>query len=91
MEDGSRPATRQDVIDSESRLRGEMGQLRDELIEAVRDSETRLLNALYTLGESNQKRLTETERDAAGLKDRLATLESRLMAVEKRLNMPPAA
>jgi len=35
--------------------------------------------------------MTETERETAALKDRLATVESRLMEVEKRLNMPPAA
>ena len=55
----------------------------------IRDSETRLLQAFYSFAETNQKRLTEVEREAAAVKERLALIEGRLTDVEKRLNMPP--
>ncbi len=84
MTDGSRPATRQDVI-------GAGHSLRDELIEAIRDSETRLLKAFYTIAESNQARLEQVEANTNAVIARLATLESRITDIEERLNMPPAA
>jgi hypothetical protein len=46
---------------------------------------------MYRLGEAGQQRLTAAERDAAALKDRMATLEERLLQVEKRLDTPPRA
>lgn len=85
MDNGHEPATKQDV----GQLRSEFQHGFDELKETLRDSETKLLQAFYTFAESNQKRLSEVERENAGLKDRLATFESRLTEVEKRLNMPP--
>jgi len=80
MDNGSQPATKQDLAD-----------LRDELVETIRDSETRLLNAFYTFAQSNQQRLTQTEGNATAVISRLATLESRVTQLEKRLNLPPAA
>ncbi len=65
--------------------------LRDELIEVVRDAETKLLKAFYTFAESNQTRLGQVEANTNAVIARLATLESRITEVEKRLNMPPAA
>ena len=72
-------------------LQRQLEAQKDELVEAIRDSQTEVLRAFYSVAESNQKRLAANERDTAGLTDRLALLESRLLAVEKRLNMPPAA
>jgi hypothetical protein len=80
MENGHEPATKADLAALEARL-----------IEAIRDNQTEVLKAFHTFAESNQMRLTQAERGAAALKDRLATLESRITTVEKRLNMPAAA
>ena len=85
MDDPNAPATKADV----QNLRSEIQALRDELVEVFRDGETRLLKVFYSFAESNQKRLAEIETDASAVKSRLATLENRLLAVEKRLNMPP--
>jgi hypothetical protein len=79
------------IGDLEERLTGKMGDLEDRLTESWRDMQTELLKAFYSFAETNQKRVTDTERDAAAIKERLAVMELRLIAVEKRLNMPPAA
>jgi hypothetical protein len=87
MDNGSEPATKQDI----SQLHSEMQHMYDDLVERIDDTQTKMLQAFYTFAESNQKRLTENERDTSGVKDRLAILESRVTEIEKRLNLPPAA
>jgi division protein CdvB (Snf7/Vps24/ESCRT-III family) len=84
MDNGHEAATKQDVVDA-------VKASEERVVETMRDIQTEMLKAFYSFAETNQKRLTEAEREAAALKDRLATVESRLMEVEKRLNMPPAA
>jgi hypothetical protein len=56
MDDTSRnaPATKGDVQDA-------IKTAKDELIEAIRDSETKLLSAFYGYAKSNDKRVLETE------------------------------
>ena len=72
-------------------LRTEMTVMRDELVEAIRDAETRLLKAFYDFAESNQKRMTANETLTAHVVDRLGSIERRVTDIEKRLNMPPAS
>lgn len=72
-------------------LRSEMNHMYNDLVERMADRETRLLNAFYGFIESNQKRLNEIESNEAALRSRIGTIESRLIEVEKRLNIPPAA
>ena len=101
MDNGSAPATKQDIQQLRSemeQLRSEMEQLRSEmghqyndLVERMADGETRLLNAFYGFAQSNNKRISEVEDNETALRSRMATLENRLMEVEKRLNMPPAS
>jgi hypothetical protein len=55
------------------------------------DGETRLLKAFYDFAQTDQKRLTVVEDNENAFRSRLATLEDRVLNVEKRLNMPPAA
>jgi hypothetical protein len=78
---------------AEQRLEGKLDaaeqRILDKVATMIRDAETRLLEAFYTFAESNQKRLGESEREVAGLKERLGILEARMTGVEKRLNMPP--
>ncbi len=78
MDNGKDPATKADL-----------NLLREELLEAIHDTETRLLRAFYNFAETNQKRLAEVERTELVIVDRLATMERRLTEVEKRLNLPP--
>jgi hypothetical protein len=86
MENGSPSATKQDI----EQLRSEMKHQYSDLVERITDSETRLLRAFYIFAEGNSKRLVQVEGNEAALRSRLATIEDRLMQVEKRLNMPPA-
>jgi len=83
MENGNQPATRQEV---------EMAvtAAKDELLEAMCGIETKLLQAFYGYAKSNDGRVLEVEANEAVLRTRVATLESRLMDIERRLNMPPA-
>jgi hypothetical protein len=87
MENGNAPATKQDI----EQLRSEMSHSHDDLIERLTDGETRLLKAFYNFAQSNSKRMTEIEGNEAALRSRLATIEDRLMEVEKRLNIPPSS
>ena len=87
MDNGSAPATKQDI----QQLRSEMGHQYNDLVERMADGETRLLNAFYGFAQSNNKRISEVEDNETALRSRMATLENRLMEVEKRLNMPPAS
>jgi hypothetical protein len=74
MDDRNAPATKGDIAD---------------IMEALRDVETKLLNAFSGYAKSNDKRVLETEGNEGVLRSRVATLETRLTDVEHRLNMPP--
>jgi hypothetical protein len=98
MEDQNAPATKGDLEQVRSDLRSEMSQLRSEMshgyndiLERIADSETRLLKAFYAFAESNDKRMNQQDANIAVFLSRMATFESRLLAVEKRLDLPPAA
>lgn len=105
MEDRNAPATKGDLADVRTELKAEIAEVRTEIalqrseathqyhdvVERISDSETRLLKAFYDFAQSNQKRVTELEGNEAAIRSRLATIEDRLLNVEKRLNMPPAA
>ena len=95
MDDLNAPATKGDVQGAVQgaveQLRSEMHHQYDDLKKTIRDSETKLLQAFYSFAESNQQRLALVEGNTNAVIVRLATLETRLLEVEKRLNMPPAA
>jgi hypothetical protein len=76
----STPATKGDLLD-----------LRDELLEAIHDGQTALLKAFYGFGETVRNRFQEQDQTEISLKRRMGTLEDRILEIEKRLNMPPAA
>jgi uncharacterized protein involved in exopolysaccharide biosynthesis len=78
MNDRTAPATKGDIVDAE-----------EQIVEILRDVETKLLNAFYGYAKSNDKRVLETEGNEAVLRSRLATLETRVTKIEGRLNMPP--
>jgi len=90
-DDRDAPATKGDLQDAVTQLRSEINHQYDDLKEAIRDSETRLLQAFYGFAEANQKRLAQYDAATALLMNRVSTVEERLLEVEKRLNMPPAA
>jgi hypothetical protein len=95
MDDLNAPATKGDLQEAVQgaveQLRSEMNHQYDDLKETLRDSETKLLKAFYSFAESNHQRLAQVEGTTNGVIARLVTLETRILEVEKRLNMPPAA
>ena len=76
-------------------LRTEVGAsiqaARAEMLEAIHDAETRLLKAFYGFAETTQKALVQNIKQHGMLEERVATVESRVLEIERRLNMPPAA
>ena len=91
MDDSNAAATKADLRELAEQLRSEFQHGFDDFKEAFRDSQTELLKAFYSFAEGNNKRMTELEGNEAAIRSRLATLEDRLLEVERRLNMPPAA
>lgn len=82
-DDRKTPATRGDVDDA-------VRKAKDEIIEAVREVETKLLNAFYGYAKTNDKRVLETEANETLLRSRVATLETRVLDLEEKRNTPPA-
>ena len=58
------------------------------LEENYRDTQTELLKAMYTMGETIQSRVNAQEAVISSLQQRQALMEARLLEVEKRLNLP---
>jgi hypothetical protein len=69
---------------SEQRVLGRMAEMNREL-------ETRMLQAFYSFAETNDRRHVQGEAATAVAVMRLSTLESRILALEKRLDLPPAS
>jgi hypothetical protein len=88
-------ALKTDLVALESRFEGRMDALeqriREDVREAIHDSETRLLQAFYGFAETNNRRLIQIEAGDAILVGRVVTLEGRVLEIEKRLNLPPAS
>jgi hypothetical protein len=94
--DRNAPATKGDIAYLETRLDQRIEMLRTEvqhgyndLRESIRDSQTELLKAFYSFGQSNSKRFAELEGNEAAIRSRLGTIEDRLMELERRVNTPP--
>jgi hypothetical protein len=86
--DRSAPATKGDVTDVEDRLRADMKVREDRLIEVLRDNETKLSKAFCSFAQSNQTRMAEIETETSAIKGRLATVEQRLLLLERKVNFP---
>lgn len=84
-------ALREELKADNAVLRDEMRGFRDELVELIHDTETKLLKAFYGFAESTQQRLSEGERATGSLNERLATLDRRITDLEKRVNFPHAS
>jgi hypothetical protein len=61
------------------------------LEEGYRDTQTEVLKAVYSMGERLQMRAATQDVIINGIQQRQASLEARLLEIEKRLHLPPAA
>ena len=80
-----------DIQSLRSEFKADIEAVVERLLEAVHDAETRVLNAFYGFAQTNQKRMTLLEATDTNMISRLGTVESRVLEIEKRLNIPPAA
>jgi hypothetical protein len=71
--------------------RADLKEVRDELVQVIHGSETRLLKAFYGFAEATQKRMDNLENGQGGLTGIIATLDRRVTEIEKRLNSPNAS
>ncbi|HSP68793.1 MAG TPA: hypothetical protein VLN48_13775 [Bryobacteraceae bacterium] len=76
---------------SEGRMDVLEQRLIDKFADALRDTETKILQAFYGFAETNNRRLVQGEAATAMVVSRLTTIESRVLEIEKRLNIPPTA
>ncbi len=104
MDNGRQPATKQDLANLKKELqqgtkqdlaklqqatKQDLAKVKEELAEAIHDAETRLLKAFYAYAEAAQKHFAGLDHADSSLRDRLGSLETRMIEIEKRLNMPP--
>ena len=82
------PATKGDLKEFGEALRNEF---RNDLHNAIHESETRLLSAFYSFARTSATRIEAVEDSDTATRRRLGTLEVRLLEVERRLNIPPAS
>ena len=66
-------------------------ELRDKLVEAIHDAETKLLKAFYDYAESNRLRIITIETATTTLSKRVEIVEGKLLAIEKKLDLPNAS
>ena len=83
-DDRNAPASKADLAGLETRIT-------ETLTEVVRDGQTGILKAFSGFTETVQTPFKAQDDTEAGLKKRLTVLEERILEVERRLNMPPAA
>jgi len=67
-------------------LRSEIGHRHDEVIERMRENETRLLQAIYSFREANHRCLAVSTRSASSFPERLASLEDRIVQIARGIN-----
>jgi hypothetical protein len=68
-----------------------MDEMAASLEESYRDTQTEVLKAVYSMGERLQLRAGTQDAIINGIQQRQASVESRLLEIEKRLSLPPAA
>jgi len=61
----------------------------DDLKETLRNFQTEILKAFYGYTQTTDVKLRENEASDIAIRQRLSVVESRLLDVERRLNMPP--
>lgn len=79
------------IHDLRVEMKADLGALEERVMESMREVETNLLKAFYGWAQSTDKRLNLSEATDANYASRLGAVETRLLEVEKRLRIPPAA
>jgi hypothetical protein len=78
---------RHEIRELEARLDNRFQAFEDRVEGLFKRLEAQLVATVYRLGDAAQLRLTEAEREAAAVKERLSTMERRLMEIERLVDM----
>jgi len=90
MENGNDlPATKRDFEEFKVEVNIPFEAFEQRIGQILHDTEARVLQAFCGFAGATNKRLDQTDWNLAICTDRLETIESRLLEVEKRLNIPP--
>jgi len=81
---------RAEAKENTAQLRSEISHGYNDIVERIHDAQTELLKAFYGYAQGNNKRVAELEGNEGAFRSRLATIEDRILEVERRLNIPPA-
>ena len=68
-----------------------MDEMAATLEKGYRDTQTEVLKAIYSMGVRLETRAGAQEAAITSIQQRQASVEARLLEIEKRLHMPPAA
>jgi hypothetical protein len=68
-----------------------MDEMAATLEEGYRDTQTEVLKAVYSMGARVEARVGAQEALVSSIQQRQALVEARLLEIEKRLHLPPAA
>jgi len=77
-----------DMTALKTELKTDMTALEERLREYVHDTETRIVGEFFHYAQSMDARLRTTEVNILPMIDRMAAMDTRLLSVERRLNLP---
>ena len=91
------PASKRDLAELEARmdakLDAKLGTFKHEILEKVqemvRDAQTEILRGFQVFAKANEIRMRRLETSDAGLNERVANVEARLLQVEEKLILRP--
>jgi len=86
MDATNAPATQADIAQIQEETRQLFRAFEARIESLFKRFEEQIVATVYRLGDAAQMRLTEAEREAAAMKERLGTLEKRLMEIERLLD-----
>jgi hypothetical protein len=91
-----RPATKRDLEGLEARVKKDIGELEARLVERMRDMQTEILRGFEVVVKSYDARLRRVETgllslhsDDFAMNERLASVESRVGEIERKLLLHP--
>jgi hypothetical protein len=87
MDDSTAPATQADIAELRRELQERFHAFEERVDGLFKRLEAQIVATVYRLGDAAQMRLTEAEREAAAVKERLSAMEKRLMEIERLIDM----
>jgi hypothetical protein len=80
------PATQADIAELRREMQERFHAFEERVDGLFKRLEAQIVATVYRLGDAAQMRLTEAEREAAAVKERLSAMEKRLMEIERLID-----